>query len=63
MSELSLKALAYLRSDTSGKSFTITDLTVIGFSLKDADQAINELERCGYIEVHHEWVNGSFTLL
>lgn len=63
MSELSLKALAYLRSNTSKKSFTITDLTVTGLSMKEANQAIKELEKCGYIEVHHEWVSGSFTLI
>lgn len=63
MSELSLKALAFLRSNTSKKSFIVTDLTATGFSLSEADQVIKELEKCGYIEVHHEWVSGSFSLI
>lgn len=63
MSELSLKALAYLRSNVSKKSFTSIDLIICGFSLNEASQAIKELEECGYIEVHHEWINGSFELI
>ena len=63
MSELSLKALAYLRSNISKTSFTSTDLMIGGLSLNEADQAIRELEECGYIEVHHEWISGSFELI
>lgn len=63
MSELSMKALAYLRSVTSKTRFIATDLFAAGLSIEEADQAITELEECGCIEVHREWVSGSFTLI
>ncbi len=63
MSELSLKVLAYLRSHSDKKSFTAIDLNIAGFSFQEADQAIDELEECGYIEVNHRFINHSFELI
>ena len=66
MSELAKAVLCFLQaeSDRGKKSFTITDLTIVGsISETRAKQIIDELEVNGYIEVHRKWVSGSFNLI
>lgn len=66
MSELAKAVLCFLRAESNkGKtSFTILDLESVGkISNGLAQQIIDELEENGYIEVHREWVSGSFNLI
>ena len=66
MSELAKAVLCFLQaeSDNGKKSFTSTDIEIVGkLSSTRAKQIIDELEENGYIEVHHEWVSGSFSLI
>ena len=66
MSKLAEAILYFLQQETNKgkKSFIALDLELAGkISNSLALKIIQELEENGYIEVHREWVSGSFNLI